>query len=267
MRCAMAILTVGAAGAAFAAVPTTAHACSCVGSTPVANRDTIAANHGLVVGDFCGGDRDGLQIEIDGAPASLVGAPDIQGWGDAFVVQLDPQPQVGQTISVTYGWQDAARSLVVVEPDTEAPPAPEISVEVIEDAEVGCFDIVPFGVRVDVATNPDYEPDVWFDVTVTADGQPLLSRGLANFFDADELGFTEAQEEDFDSVREVCVEVVARDAAGNASEAVSNCAEGPQAESCACTSNGNPGPGSGAALLLTAFALIRRRRTGPAELS
>lgn len=260
------ILTV-ATGFAVAGYAAPAQACSCFGSTEVANVGTLAANAGLVLRDFCGGDRSGLSVTVDGAPAEFANLPDNAGSGAPLVTGIVPEPSIGQTVEVTYGnvefGSENVRVLEVVGPDTEAPAPPSIEIDTdVDPGDLACGgDEAPYAMRITLGDLSEGDSDVRYFVNVTADGEMLFSRSVGRFFTQAELTLTRSQDESFGDFREVCVDVTAIDAAGNESEAVSSCEAGPAAAAgCACHTGVGASPAWSVFALLGLFGLRRSRR-------
>ncbi len=254
---------IGATASVGYAAP--ASACSCFGSTELANDATLAANASLVMADFCGGDRDSLTVTVDGQPAQFEGMPEPAGWGEPFLTGITPQPAVGQLVEVTFGnpefTEPAVRSLEVVDADVEPPSAPEVHIDVNADPTLlscGGPAEEPHAMQVTLTELDD--PGVRYVVTATGDGEPLFSRTVGRFFTQTEISITELQGETFGDFREVCVDVTAIDAAGNEAEPVSNCEAGVGATGCSCSAGDRTPPAWSALAMLGLLGLRRGRR-------
>lgn len=245
--------------------PSVAHACSCFGETKVAQQQTLAENAQLVFGDSCGGvDPFGVTVTVDGQAAALVGQP---GAGaNAYLRAIEPAVSEGQTVVIDFGpgaFETEQHMLTVGPPDTEAPTlsAPQIEVEEY-DADLNCNGETTQGTRVSASVPATDEDDnVRYTFTVYFDGDVVSESTEARFGNGSTVGAS------FTSPlypSEVCVDVIAVDAAGNEATGTSDCIEGLGGDAdkagCGCTSE--PGDAGWLALPLFGLLFAARRRLG-----
>ncbi len=220
------IATLGA-GVAVLLAPSVARACSCVGGTQVGQRTELARNAGVLLGDFCGSGGE-TTVTVDGKPAQFTGS----GSGPAYLRTISGPLEIGQKVVIAFEESTSEPvTLTVVEDDTTAPtigvPTVELSDSLNPCGEMSS-DLEQVYVRVEAPVEDD---DVRYFFLLRLDDEVVPELVTGRFYgqrDA-ELVHTFSGEP-----AEICVDVLAVDAAGNESEVQSNCIEGPPSEGCSC---------------------------------
>lgn len=247
--------------------PSAARACSCFGETRVAQTQDIAENAKLVMGDFCGGAEEALTITVDGQPATLLGKND-SVFDGAYLSAIDPPIVAGQTVVIEYGeeaGEGATTTLTVAAADTEPPvlQAPTIAFEADLEFDLTCSGGDPESKNRYTATLPVTadDDDVLYTFTMYFDGEMVSERSVGKFRDQPTVGTVFTTEQ---APSEVCVDITAVDAAGNASELSGDCVEGPGGDDdkagCGCTTD--PQDGGWLGLGLAGLLVVFRRRRG-----
>ena len=234
-----------------------ARACSCLpGSDLVAPAGPEhPAGAPVVFESYCGSDLGAWSVTVDGEPAMLVGPVSDYGFGDA---SIEPTPPQGAEVVLTRDLDEVV--FVIGAPDTVAPAAAD---EIVLEQEIGEFahdcgsEEEPALQLSSAATFSDPETGTWAVVTFFVDGEAVYSeeRKILEMGALQSVFYGEAEA---DEDREACVEVVVRDASGNASAVQRDCTEvpaGPSSAGCSFTPNARD-----PLVLLFAAAFVRRRR-------
>ncbi len=227
----------GGAIVAFAVAEREANACICNGASTLLAPTTAEHPTGasLVFATECSGALDAWKVTIDGKLALFVGK---SHWLGVQAVGLDPAPTEGAEVVVTQSCKyDVEAEGCVVEDDvverarfTVVGPdlvAPAVADEVAIEVEHGLFgescDEPEHDLRFAATIRfPSSEQDAWAQIVFWSDG--LEERSEAYEIPASGEITTQLIGDAVDySGREVCVEAMAFDASGNASDWRSDC--------------------------------------------
>ncbi len=238
--------------------PAVAEACTCVGSTQVAQADELPENAAVLLRDFCGGAED-LGVTLDGEPAQLVeGALDDVTPHGRFV-WVEPAPALGQTVAVSFlnpfDGEREQHSLVVGAADTTPPSlsSPRLSLTEPTD-EAFCGDGAFAEYQLDIEVDDDVADGATLYVfEIFVDGEQVATVQSSNVAGGS-VSMTHLLESGGD---EICVEASAVDAAGNLDDPDRGCIGVPE-DGCQCSTSGTGGWAM-SPLLLLAVGIVRRR--------
>ncbi len=250
-------LTLGmmVAGALWA-VPSVAHACSCFGSTEISASDELPENAAVMFEDLCGGGGE-LAVEVDGMPAQLVSGAHVDLFPLGNFSWIEPAPACGQTVtlSVQSEFEETKTVVLVVGEADETPPSlSDVSVALTNDPSPVCNEEgSAYLVEVSFADDA-FDGATTYALEVFVDGASAGTSTLSNRSDPQTIQMSRLVAS---QGGEICVELSAIDAAGNADDSGRSCVSTGD-EGCA----GSTGGGSAWAMLpvLLLGAGLRRRR-------
>lgn len=185
----------------------TAYACE------LSQRDELPANAALVFDSDC--EDAAIVASVDGEPAALVWNPYAALTDYPGFAVIEPAVEPGQQVLVQI--DNAAYLLEVVPDDDEAPAQTDIELifEDVECPEAPSFDCEPGEPLTEVGVRGMLERGVVRSITLSADGVPVEENRVFVIGSDPTIGFGRSLSRD---TREVCVDVVDLDAAGNAGE-------------------------------------------------
>lgn len=219
------------------AVPSTADACSCFGTTEVSPAEELPENAAVMFREFCGGGGT-ASVEVDGVPAQLVSGAHREEFPLGNFAWVEPAPAIGQTVTISVDNEfegEATTVVLVVGAADETPPSlTEPVIFLTKDPSSVCGEEgSAYLVEVGFSDNA-FDGATTYAMEVFLDG---ASAGTSSFSSHGEEGATRMSQLVADQGGEVCVEVSAIDAAGNLHEPDRTCVSTGD-EGCACSTGG-----------------------------